>query len=114
APGAGLDQALAQRFEDRAVAEQAPGLVVDQQDPRPVLAVRAGGDVRARRGRFDQRCSHCRSTPSSSSVTTGLARSSEAPASKHFSRSPFIALAVTAITGRAREAGSRRIARMVS
>jgi preprotein translocase subunit Sec61beta len=40
---------------------------------------------------------HIRSA--SCAVRAGLARSSDAPASKHFSLSPFIALAVRAMIG---------------
>jgi hypothetical protein len=65
--GTGLDQAFAQRLQDRAVREQPSRLVVDQQD------VDRRGRLGARRQR-GQRCNHWRSTPSSWSVTTGLAR----------------------------------------
>src|ERR1700733_6577708 len=55
-----------------------------------------------------------RSADSSCSVFTGLARYSDAPASRHFSRSPFIAFAVNAIIGKRRNAGFCRITCMVS
>src|SRR6266852_3786797 len=51
------------------------------------------------------RCSHIRNAESNCSVFTGLARYSEAPASRHFSLSPFIAFAVNAIIGSRRNAG---------
>ena len=60
-----------ERFEDRAVGKQPRRLVVDQQDGHRVHRGRRGGDDGGRRC---QRCSHRRSTASSSSVTTGLAR----------------------------------------
>ena len=47
-------------------------------------------------------------------MSTRVAVYSEAPASMHFSRSPFIALAVTAMIGKCRNGAISRIARMVS
>src|SRR5580693_3909550 len=59
-------------------------------------------------------CNQMRRAERSCSVFTGFARYSEAPASKHFSRSPFMALAVRAIIGKRRNMGFCRITCMVS
>src|SRR5947209_3864584 len=59
-------------------------------------------------------CSHMRSADSNCSVLTGLARYSEAPASRHFSRSPFMALAVRAMMGSRRNDGFCLITCIVS
>src|SRR5216683_259378 len=55
-----------------------------------------------------------RSAESSCSVLTGLAKYSDAPASRHFSRSPFIAFAVSAMIGKRRSADFWRITCIVS
>src|SRR3984893_13967166 len=66
-----------------------------------------------RRKRY-HRWSHIRSADSNCSVFTGFARYSEAPASRHFSRSPFMAFAVRAMIGRRRNAGFCLMTCMVS
>src|SRR6185437_7272974 len=63
---------------------------------------------------FAYLCSHIRNADSNWSVLTGFARYSEAPASRHFSRSPFMALAVSAMMGRRRNDGFWRMTCIVS
>src|SRR6202790_4623844 len=60
------------------------------------------------------RCSHIRSAESSCSVLTGLARYSDAPASKKFLRFSFIAFAVSAMIGNRRKDGFCRITCIVA
>ena len=55
-----------------------------------------------------------RNAESSCSVLTGLAKYSDAPASRHFSRSPFIAFAVSAMIGSLRKEAFCRITCMVA
>src|SRR5258708_37772979 len=54
-----------------------------------------------------------RKAESSCSVFTGFARYSDAPASRHFSRSPFMALAVRAMIGKRRNDAFCRMTWMV-
>ena len=58
--------------------------------------------------------SHVLNPNSSWSVLTGFAMYSEAPASRHFSRSPFIAFAVRAMIGRRRNSTFCRMTCIVS
>src|SRR6201997_4258064 len=110
-----FDQVFAQIRQDRFVSQQFTRLVVDHQD---VHALLGGGFLRRFTTRigdyfcaqtYAHRCSHIRNADSNCSVFTGLARYSEAPASRHFSRSPFIALAVRAMIGNRRNDGFCRI-----
>jgi len=109
----GFDQVLSQVRKNRLIAEQLARLVIDHQDvyfffgahqpfdnlPRPAC----GRIIWLRDPYTDaHRWSHIRSADNNCSVFTGFARYSEAPASKHFSRSPFIAFAVRAMMGNRR------------
>src|SRR4051795_871010 len=55
------------------------------------------------------RWSHVLKPDNNWSVLTGFAMYSDAPASRHFSRSPFMAFAVSAMMGRRRKSGFWRI-----
>src|SRR6202021_931284 len=119
----GLDQVLSQIGEHSLIAEQFASLIVDHENVHCLVC----GHHSLRNAPYDSPplprvrpppppylCSPIRSAESNCSVLTGLAKYSDAPASRHFSRSPFIALAVRAMMGRRRNIGFCRMTCMVS
>src|SRR5215467_124875 len=113
-PRRSFEQVLSQFAQNDFITEQLGRLVVHHQDVDLIVFVHSS--TRANQvfrlygvASLAYRCSHIRSADRSCSVFTGLARYSEAPASRHFSRSPFIALAVSAMIGSRRNAGFSRI-----
>ena len=109
-----LDQVLTQIREDHLVAQELGWLIVHHQDVDFLSVIDHCSSVSQRRlrdpGSRRQRTSlllsdaaTCAMPTSSCSVLTGLARYSDAPASRHRSRSPFMALAVSAMMGKRRK-----------
>src|SRR5262249_16541324 len=99
----GFHESFSQGAEDGLVAEELTGLVIHHQDVDWVVLTHTF-----------YRCNHMRNAESNCSVLTALSRYSEAPASRHFSRSPFMAFAVKATMGRRRKDGFCRMTCMVS
>ena len=123
--GCRLDKVLVEFAEDGLIAEQFARLVVHHQDIYFVVGlhwlinvlpgrVGAGLLLLTKTETHTHRCSHIRNAERSCSVLTGFAKYSEAPASRHFSRSPFIAFAVRAMMGSLRNAAFWRITCMVA
>src|SRR4029079_3730269 len=79
-------------------------------DPFQVRVVRDGWTFEG--ASIAQRYSHTRMRLNSCSVSTGLVMESDAPASMHSSRSPFMAFAVSAMIGRLRNFCRSRMARV--
>ena len=101
--GIGLDQVLAKFAEHDLIAQQLGRLIVDHENVHLFACTHRFSVPISRAccgGRDHHRCSHIRSDESNCSVLTGLARYSDAPASRHFSRSPFMAFAVRAMMGK--------------
>src|SRR5947209_20116417 len=89
----GADNVLIQLRQHYFVSQQLVGAIVDYENAN--FAVRHGCSLAF----LNHRTSQFLSSDSNSSVSTGLAMYSLAPASIHFSRSPFIAFAVRATIG---------------
>src|SRR5581483_2304498 len=118
--GVRLHQVLAQILKNRLVAQQLRRLIVHHQNGDRIALVHRNdefvglGDRRPHPCSRVYLCSHVRKPESSWSVLTGFAMYSEAPASRHFSRSPFMAFAVSAIIGSRRRCAFCRITCIVS
>src|SRR6202140_447147 len=121
--GRRLDEVLSQVGQNGFIGEQFARLIIDHQDVyffvdahhsvnAPYSFRRISPDLIPRPCTY--LCSHIRNAESSCSVLTGLPRYSEAPASRHFSRSPFIAFAVSAMIGNRRNDGFCRMTCMVA